>query len=202
MTLLLPPGRQCGRRPPPQLRRLRPGQSPQRQARRLLPCPQRQWHCRRRLAGPPRRWPRSPLDPRQVDLTTEEGRKVKQKLKKKIRRRRTQGEFSGKRVTCAWICSRGINHQRITGAVPCRRTIPCQRVLPCRRALPCRGLLPWRRSRSRWHFGTSFRALLIWLLCSYTNQQARYQQRKKHSCAPDSKKLTMNLRWGLRWGLL
>ena len=123
---------------------------------------------------------------------SEERRREKSQAKiqeRKFRRIRTQGKISGKKITCTRICGRGLNRRRITGADPCRRTVPCRGVLPCRRALPCRGLLPWRRSRSRWHFGGGFRALLVRLFCSCTSQQARYQQMKKHSSTPGSRRL-------------
>ena len=129
-----------------------------------------------------------------MGLKNEEGRKINPKSqRRKSEEEEPKGKFLGKWITCTKICSCGLSRRRITGVFPCRRIGPCQRVLPCRRTLPCRGLPPWRHSRSRWHFGTNFRALLMWLLCSYTNQQARYQQRKKHSSAPGSKRLNYEL---------
>ena len=128
--------------------------------------------CHARL---PRRHPLSPLAQQQMDLKNEKekGREVKQKSKKgNSEEEEPKGSFQAKRVTCAGICSRGLHHRRIAGAVPCRRTAPCRRILPCRRTLPCRGTLPWRCSRSRWHFGSGFRALLVGLLCSCINQQS------------------------------
>ena len=178
-----PQGHQCNRPTPCRLLQRQPWRPPRRRSHQHRPLP--------------RRRPLSPLAQPQMGLKNEEGRKINQKSKKgKTEEAEPKGKFLGKWITCAKIFSCGLGRCRISSVVPCRR------VPPCRRALPCWGLLPWRRSRSRWHFGTSFRALLMWLLCSYTSQQARYQQRKKHSCAPDSGKLTMNLRWGLRWGLL
>ena len=47
------------------------------------------------------------------------GRKVKQISKKKIRRRRTQGKFSSKRITGTRFYSHGLHHRRVAGAVPC-----------------------------------------------------------------------------------
>ena len=130
-----------------------------------------------------------------MGLKNEEGRKINQKFKeRKTEEAEPKGKLLCKWITCAKIFSCGLGRRRISSSVP------CWRVPPCRRALPCRGLLPWRRSRSRWHFGTSFRALLIWLLCSYTNQQARYQQRKKHSSAPGSKRLNYRLTLGAALG--
>ena len=40
------------------------------------------------------------------------------------------------------------------------------------------------------------------LLCSCTSQQARYQQRKKHSSTPDSRRLNYELTLGLLWGVI
>ena len=126
-----------------------------------------------------------------MGLKNEEGRKINQKSKKgKTEEAEPKGKFLGKWITRAKISSYGLGRRRISSAVPCRR------VPPCRRVLPCRGLLPWRRSRSRWHFGTGLRALLMRLLCSCTSQQARYQQRKKHSSAPDSRRLNYELTLG------
>ena len=39
------------------------------------------------------------------------------------------------------------------------------------------------------------------LLCSYTNQ-SQISAKKKHPCAPNSRKQNIYLLWGLRWGLL
>ena len=129
-----------------------------------------------------------------MGLKNEEGRKINQRSKKGKTEVEPKGKFLGKWITCAKIFSCGLGRRRISSAVPCRR------VPPCRRALPCRGLLPWRRSRSRWHFGTGLRALLMRLLCSCTSQQARYQQRKKHSSAPDSRRLNYELTLGAALG--
>ena len=126
-----------------------------------------------------------------MGLKNEEGKKINQKSKKrKTEEAEPKGKFLGKWITCAKIFSCSLGHRRINSAVPCRR------VPPCRRALPCRGLLPWRRSRSRWHFGTSLRALLMRLLCSCTSQQARNQQRKKHTSAPGNRRLNYELTLG------
>ena len=114
--------------------------------------------------------------------------------KGKTKEAEPKGKFLGKWITCAKIFSSGLGRRRISSVVPCRR------VPPCRRALPCRGLLPWRRSRSRWHFGTGLRVLLMRLLCSCTSQQARYQQRKKHSSAPGSRRLNYELTLGAALG--
>ena len=131
-----------------------------------------------------------------MGLKNEEGRKINQESKKgKIEEAEPKGKFLGKWITCAKIFSCGLGRRRISSAVPCRR------VPPCRRTLPCRGLLPWRRSRSRWRFGTGLRALLMRLLCSCTSQQARYQQKKKHSSAPDSRRLNYELTLGATLGV-
>ena len=130
-----------------------------------------------------------------MGLKNEEGRKINQKSKKgKTEEAEPKGKFLGKWITCAKIFSCGLGRRKISSAVPCRG------VPPCRRALPCRGLLPWRCSRSRWHFGTGLRALLMRLLCSCTSQQARYQQRKKHSSAPGSRRLNYELTPGAALG--
>ena len=155
--------------------------------------PRRRSHQHRHL---PRRRPLSPLAQPKMGLKNKEGRKINQKNFKKGKTEEAgpKGKFLGKWITCAKIFSCGLGRRRISSAVPCRG------VPPCRRALPCRGLLPWRRSRSRWHFGTSLRALLMRLLCSCTSQQARYQQRKKHSSAPGSRRLNYELTLGAALG--
>ena len=138
-----------------------------------------------------------------MDLRTRNGEESSKYAKTKSEEQKPKGKFLGKWITCDGICSRGLSRRRITGVFPCRRIGPCRRVLPCRRTLPCRGLYPWRRSRSRWRFGGGFRALLVGLLCSYTHPTIKISVREKRNHERlSARSRTINLRWGLRWGLL